>query len=142
MTGWCRAMWSRMCRTALNKAKTWLQTEIERTAFLDGLDKKDAIRALFTSAVDLDEMELSEFRAALAKQGVKGRAFSELLRAAKKKQEKDDDSDMPQILGDDIPLLSPALGFQRDVAIVTVSVTERTKDRELEYQTVPGHLVA
>ncbi|MBN8590555.1 MAG: toprim domain-containing protein [Anaerolineae bacterium] len=121
-------------QAALNKAKTWLQTEIERTAFLDGLDKKDAIRALFTYAVDLDEMELSEFRAALAKQGVKGRAFSDLLRAAKKKVDKDDDGDMPQILGDDIPLLSPALGFQRDVAIVTVSVVERTKDKKLNTQ--------
>ncbi len=121
-------------QTALNKAKTWMQTEIERTAFLDGLDKKDAIRALFTYAVDLDEMELSEFRAALAKQGVKGGAFNDLLRAAKKKQEKEEDDDMPQILGDDIPLLSPALGFQRDVAIVTVSVVERTKDKKLNTQ--------
>jgi len=121
-------------QAALNKAKTWLQTEIERTAFLDGLDKKDAIRALFAYAVDLDEMELSEFRTALAKQGVKGRAFSDLLRAAKKNQEKDDDGDMPQILGDDIPLLSPALGFQREVAIVTVSVTERTKGNRLNTQ--------
>jgi predicted HTH domain antitoxin len=38
---------------------------------------------LFTYAVDLDEMELSEFRSALAKQGVKGRAFNDLLRAAR-----------------------------------------------------------
>ena len=41
---------------------------------------------------------------------------------------------MPQILGDDIPLLSPALGFQRDVALVTVSVVERTKDNRLNTQ--------
>ncbi|MBK8031630.1 MAG: hypothetical protein IPK17_19495 [Chloroflexi bacterium] len=121
-------------QSAFNKAKTWLQTEIERAAFLDGLEKKDTIRALFTYAVDLDEMELSEFRAALAKQGVKGRAFNDLLRAARKKQEKEEDDDMPQILGDDIPLLSPALGFQRDVAIVTVSVVERTKDKKLNTQ--------
>jgi DNA primase len=120
-------------QSALNKAKTWLQTEIERAAFLDGLEKKDTIRALFTYAVDLDEMELSEFRAALARQGVKGRAFNDLLRASRKKQEKEED-DMPQILGDDIPLLSPALGFQRDVAIVTVSVVERTKDKKLNTQ--------
>jgi hypothetical protein len=118
----------------LNKAKTWLQTEIERAAFLDGLEKKDTIRALFTYAVELDEMELSEFRAALARQSVKGRAFNDLLRAARKKQAKEEDDDMPQILGDDIPLLSPALGFQRDVAIVTVSVVERTKDKKLNTQ--------
>lgn len=41
---------------------------------------------------------------------------------------------MPQILGDDIPLLSPALGFQRDVALVTVAVIERTKKNRLNTQ--------
>lgn len=121
-------------QAVLNKAKTWLQTEIERVAFFDGLEKRDAIRALFTSAVDLDEMELSEFRSALAKQGVKGRAFNDLLRAARKQEEQQEDDELPQILGDDIPLLSPALGFQRDVAIVTVSVIERTKDKKLNTQ--------
>lgn len=121
-------------QAVLNKAKTWLQTEIERVAFLDGLEKKDAIRALFTQAIDLDEMELSEFRSALAKQGLKGRAFNDLLRAARKQEEQEDEDEMPQILGDDIPLLSPALGFQRDIAIVTVSVVERTKDKKLNTQ--------
>ena len=43
----------------LNKAKTWLQTEIERTAFLVGLERKDAVRDLFQHAVDLDELRLS-----------------------------------------------------------------------------------
>jgi hypothetical protein len=119
---------------ALNAAKTWLHTEIERVAFLVGLEKKDAVRDLFTHAVDLDEMELSEFRAALAKLGIKGRVFSDLLKAARGKVEKEGDDDMPQILGDDIPLLSPALGFQRDVALVTVSVTERTKNNRLNTQ--------
>ena len=121
-------------QTVLNKAKTWLQTEIEHAAFLDGLEKKDTIRALFTYAVDLDEMELSEFRASLAKLDVKGRAFSDLLRAARRQQEKEDTDEMPQILGDDVPLLSPALGFQREAALVTVSVIERTKDKKLNTQ--------
>ena len=117
----------------LNKAKTWLQSEIERTAFLDGLERKDAVRDLFHHAVNLDEMELTEFRAALAKMGVKGRAFNDLLKAARAEQAEKGD-DLPQILGDDVPLLSPALGFQRDVAIVTVAVVERTKDKKLNTQ--------
>ena len=118
----------------LNKARTWLQSEIERVAFLTGLERKDALRDLFTHAVDLDEMELSEFRAALAKLGIKGRVFNDLLKAARARIEKVTDDDMPQILGDDIPLLSPALGFQRDVALVTISVTERTKNNRLNTQ--------
>ncbi|HEX2618575.1 MAG TPA: hypothetical protein VHL11_00475, partial [Phototrophicaceae bacterium] len=44
------------------------------------------------------------------------------------------DHDAPQILGDDVPLLSPALGFQRDVALVTVSLIERTRDNRLNTQ--------
>jgi DNA primase len=118
----------------LNKAKTWLQSEIERVAFLVGLERKDAVRDLFQHAVALDEMELSDFRAALAKLGIKGRVFNDLLKAARAKTEKEADDDMPQILGDDVPLLSPALGFQRDVALVTISVTERTKDKRLNTQ--------
>jgi hypothetical protein len=118
----------------LNKAKTWLQSEIERVAFLIGLERKDAVRDLFQHAVALDEMELSDFRAALAKLGIKGRVFNDLLKAARAKMEKEENDDMPQILGDDVPLLSPALGFQRDVALVTISVTERTKDKRLNTQ--------
>jgi hypothetical protein len=120
----------------LNQAKTWLQAEIERTVFLVGLERKDAMRGLFQHAIDLDEMELSDFRAALAKLGIKGRVFNHLLKAARTKTEraKQEADEMPQILGDDIPLLSPALGFQRDVALVTVSVVERTKDNRLNTQ--------
>lgn len=118
----------------LNKAKTWLQTEIERAALLDGLEKKDTIRALFAHSVDLDEMELSEFRTAMAKLGVKGRAFTDLLNAARVKTQKEESDNMPQILSDDVPLLSPALGFQRDAAIVTVAMVERTKDKKLNTQ--------
>ena len=120
----------------LNRAKTWLQTEIERAAFLVGLERKDTVRDLFQHAMDLDELELSDFRTALAKLGIKGRAFNDLLKAARKKieQNNQDARDMPQILGDDVPLLSPALGFHRDVALVTISVVERTKDNRLNTQ--------
>src|SRR5690606_15850478 len=41
---------------------------------------------------------------------------------------------MPDILGDDVPLLSPALGFHRDVAMITVTIIERTKDNKLNTQ--------
>lgn len=123
-------------QAVLNQAKTWLQIEIERAAFLVGLERKDAVRDLFQHAIALDELELSDFRAALAKLGIKGRVFNDLLKVARKKTEQtqQDANEMPQILGDDVPLLSPALGFQRDVALVTVSVVERTKENRLNTQ--------
>ncbi|MCU0464760.1 MAG: toprim domain-containing protein [Anaerolineae bacterium] len=118
----------------LNRAKTWLQSEVERAGMLEGLERKDALRGLFQHATHLDELEMGEFRAALAKLNIKGRAFSDLLKAARNQSQKTENDDMPYILGDDIPLLSPALGFQRDVALVTVSVVERTKDNRLNTQ--------
>ena len=91
---------------------------------------------LFQHAVALDELELSDFRAALAKLGIQGRAFNDLPKAVRAKAEraKQEADALPQTLGDDIPLLSPALGFQRDVALVTVSVVEQTKDNRLNTQ--------
>jgi hypothetical protein len=41
---------------------------------------------------------------------------------------------MPEALNDSIPILSPALGFQRDVAMVTVSIMERLKGNRLNIQ--------
>jgi hypothetical protein len=119
----------------LNKAQTWLEIEVGRIAFLEGLERKDALREVFEVAVDLDEIELLGFRTAIAKIGIKGQVFNSLLKAARKQEEVDKpDADLPQILSDDVPLLSPALGFQRDVAIVTVAVVERTKDNKLNKQ--------
>lgn len=119
----------------LNKARNWLEAEIIYIANKEGLARQDGLRELFKYAVDLDEFALAEFKSLMAKVGIKGRAFSDLMKAAKTQQEKQEhDEDMPQILGDDIPLLSPALGFQRDVALVTVAVIERTKNNRLNTQ--------
>ncbi len=41
---------------------------------------------------------------------------------------------MPEVLNDRVPILSPALGFRRAVAMVTVSVIERVKGNKLNIQ--------
>jgi hypothetical protein len=76
---------------------------------------------------------LAKFKGLMAKVGVKGRLFAEMLTAARNGN-KDDGDDMPEVLNDDVPILSPALGFQRDMALVTVSVMERTKGKRLNIQ--------
>lgn len=119
----------------LNKAESWLAAEIHHAANLEGLEQQDAIRELFTCASGLDDFALAEFKSRMAKIGVKGRAFSEMYKAAQsQKQEQRQGEDMPEVLNDSIPILSPALGFRRDVAMVTVSVIERTKDNRLNTQ--------
>ena len=70
----------------------------------------------------------------MAKIGVKGRTFAEMFKAAQSHKEKTEGGDMPEVLSDSIPILSPALGFRRDVAMVTVSVIERTKGNKLNTQ--------
>jgi hypothetical protein len=46
---------------------------------------------------------------------------------------------MPEILSDDVLLLSPALGFHRDVAMLTVTIIERTKVNRLNTQPTMGY---
>jgi hypothetical protein len=118
----------------LNRAQHWLAAEVSRAVFLEGLERQDAIRELFGYAVGLDDFALAEFKGLMAKIGVKGRLFAEMLAAARNGKHDDEDDDMPEVLNDDVPILSPALGFQREMALVTVSVMERTKGKRLNIQ--------
>jgi Toprim domain-containing protein len=121
----------------LNQAEHWLVAEIRRAANLEGLERRDVLRELFQLAPGLDDFALIEFKVAMAKIGVKGRTFNEMFKAAQSKQkgqEPAEGDDMPEVLNDDVPILSPALGFRRDVAMVTVSVIERTKGNRLNVQ--------
>lgn len=121
--------------TMLNKAEHWLAVEIDHVADLEGLERQDAIRELFTYSVGLDDFALAEFKSHMAKIGVKGRAFVDMLKAAHSQEaEEQEDEDMPEVLSGSIPILSPALGFRREVAMVTVSVIERTKGNRLNIQ--------
>ena len=118
----------------LNTAPSWITLEIDRVGDLEGIERQDAVRQLFTHGVRLDDFAFAEFKTAVGKIGIKGRTFTDLAKAARSEDEEQEEEDVPQILSDDIPLLSPALGFRRDVAMVTVSITERTKGNKLNIQ--------
>nr|MBA3922520.1 toprim domain-containing protein [Nostocaceae cyanobacterium] len=118
----------------LNKAEIWLAVEVQHISVLEGLARQDAIRVLFTHAAGLEDFALAEFKTLVAKLGVNGRSFSEFFKAAQSQKEQTEGEDMPEVLSDSIPILSPALGFRRDVAMVTVSVIERTKGNKLNIQ--------
>ncbi len=118
----------------LNRAQHWLSAEVGRVAFLEGLERQDAVRQLFHYATELDDFALTEFKSQMAKIGVKGRAFQELFKAAQSTGGENAAADTPEVLSDNIPILSPALGFQREMALVTVSITERLKGNKLNTQ--------
>jgi hypothetical protein len=83
----------------------------------------------------LEKFALAEFKSLMAKIGVKGQTFNEMLKAAQSRQSEQQEGDeMPDVLDDSIPILSPTLGFQRNLAMVTVSITERTKSNKLNIQ--------
>ncbi len=121
-------------RSMLNRAQSWIGAEIARVERLEGLERQDAIRDLFTLAADLDRFALAEFKEALAELGVKRATFNEMLRAARSKAPEEKEEEMPGIVDDGIPVLSPALGFHRDLALVTTCILERTKDDRLNIQ--------
>ena len=117
----------------LNKAQNWLLSEVHRVSNLEGLAREDAIRELFQHADDLDSFTLARFKEAMGKIGVKARVFNEMMKLSSNNQS-DTDDDFAEVFDDSIPVLSPAQGFRDDLALVTVSLLERTKKNCLNIQ--------
>jgi len=120
----------------LNRAQSWLMAEVERVSHLEGLEQEDAIRDLFEHAHDLDVLSLARFKTMMAGLGIQGRAFDGLLKAGQAGGNMANGSkeEIPDVFNDNIPVLSPALGFSRDLALVTISLRERTKSNRLNIQ--------
>ncbi len=119
----------------LNQAPSWLTSEIERVRQLEGLVQEDAIRDLFQHGHDLDVFSLARFKATMASLGIQGRAFDRLLKAGQAQHHKNaTEEDSSDVFDDNIPVLSPALGFSRDLALVTISLRERTSNNRLNVQ--------
>jgi hypothetical protein len=119
----------------LNRAPRWLMTEVERASQLEGIEQEDALHDIFRYADQLDELTLARFKGMMAKLGIRGRTFNELVKAGKTSGKHPQEGDeMSEVFGDDIPVLSPAQGFRNDLALVTVSLRERTQSNNLVVQ--------
>jgi DNA primase len=119
----------------LNRATRWLMSEIERASQLEGIEQEDALHDLFTYADELDELALARFKGMMAKLGIRGRTFNDLVKAGKSADKSHEEGDdMSEVFSDGIPVLSPAQGFRSDLALVTVSLRERTKGNKLNVQ--------
>ncbi|MEQ8677157.1 MAG: CHC2 zinc finger domain-containing protein [Aggregatilineales bacterium] len=116
-----------------NKAQNWLLAEVHRAANLEGLARQDAIRELFQHVCDLDSFTLAQFKEAMGKIGVKAGVFNEMMKLSSN-DNPDNSDDFAEVFDDSIPVLSPAQGFRDDLALVTVSLLERTKKNCLNIQ--------
>ncbi|MBZ0276111.1 MAG: hypothetical protein K8I60_08205, partial [Anaerolineae bacterium] len=117
----------------LNTAPNWLLAEIDRAGSLEGLAREDAIRDLFGHLDGLDTFLLARVKEAMGKIGVKARVFNEMVKMASGEDREGDDA-MAEVFDDRIPVVSPALGFRDDLALVAVSLLERTKRNRLNIQ--------
>jgi DNA primase len=119
----------------LNQAQSWLANEVDRVSHLEGLVQEDAIRDLFQHASDLDTLSLARFKTMMATLGIQGRTFDCLLKLGQAQSKTNDtEGETTDVFNEHIPVLSPALGFSRDLALVTVSLRERTKNNRLNVQ--------
>jgi DNA primase len=125
--------------TLLNRAETLIDHEVSRIAQFTGLMRQDEIEKLIDLAVanTWDKSHVNQLRC-LMKDRLKmsSGTFSDLLKASQERYENEaaKSSDDSQILGEDIPLISPALGFTPDMAVITVSILERTANNRLNLQ--------
>lgn len=117
----------------LNRAANWLMSEVTRAGNLQGLEREDAIRDLFAYAGDLDTLALAQFKEAMHSIGIKASVFNDMYKVSSSDEANGDD-DVSEVFDDKIPVFSPALGFRDDLALVTISLMERTRRNRLNVQ--------
>jgi DNA primase len=123
--------------TLLNRAETLVDHEVSRIAQLTGLLRQDGVEQLIEQAVaaDWDKTHLNQLRSLMKDRlKVSSGLFNDLLKASQERFQTDQSGDDSQILGEDIPLISPALGFTPEMAVITVSIMERTTHNRLNLQ--------
>ena len=120
----------------LNRAQRWIMLAVNHAANLEGLAREDAIHDLFHHATELDSFTLAQFKEAMIHIGIKARAFNDMLKAAENTPlyKEEDDDHTPAIFDETIPVISPAQGYKRDLAIMTVTLRERTKNNQITVQ--------
>jgi hypothetical protein len=117
--------------TLLNRAATLIDHEVSRITQLTGLMRQDEVEKLIELAVTnaWDTSHVNQLRCLMKDLlKVSSGLFNDLLKASQERHEAEtnqSDNDA-QILGEDTPLISPALGFTPEMAVITVSIMERT----------------
>ncbi|MCI0711845.1 MAG: toprim domain-containing protein [Chloroflexi bacterium] len=118
-------------RHILNTSQTLLEAEVRYIEGQVALARQDAIDALIEQATNWEKGDISRLKHLMkSKLSVSCTYFNDMLKATRK----DNEDEHPQIMSDDIPIISPALGFTHDMAVVTVSLMERTAENRLNIQ--------
>ncbi len=121
----------------LNRAEPLLEFEVHRIGQLVGLARQDAIEALIELAADWDTLHINRLRSLMKDRlKVSSALFNDVLKNCQTTHvtATTPSGPEPQILGEDVPLISPALGFTPEMAVITVSILERTADNKLNLQ--------
>ena len=112
----------------LNRAQKGILAAVERVGTLEGIAREDAIRDLCRQAQGLDAFAFAEFKQAMQGIGVRAGILNALIKVEARPQ-----PDAPEILADDaLPVLNPVQDFCDDLALVTISLRERTKDNRIK----------
>ena len=121
--------------TLLNSALTLMEKEINLIQQMPSLEQEDALHALIKQAAAWDKFQTSKLRQLMKDQlKVPHTLFDSLLKAAQESKVlpiSTISEDAPQILEDDIPIISPALGFLPGVAVLTVSLMETNRHNQI-----------
>ncbi|MCI0714381.1 MAG: toprim domain-containing protein [Chloroflexi bacterium] len=125
---------AKQVQAVLNAAQPLIEAEVQHIKPLTGLARQDAVNDLIQRAASWDKLEQAALKRLFKDHiGISCTYFNDMLKAHQKNQPTGQ-TGQPTILSDDIPLLSPALGFTEDTALVTVSIMERTARNRLNIQ--------
>ena len=111
----------------LNRSQKGLLAAVERAGALEGIAREAAIHDLCGQAQGLDALAFADFKQAMQEIGVRVGVLNALIKVGTRSQ-----PDAPEILADDaLPVLNPVQDFCDDLALVTISLRERTSDNRI-----------
>jgi hypothetical protein len=122
-------------RALLSNAPTWLDLQIERTAQARGAERDRALETLFPLLAELADrspITAARYKGQVLKtvSDLRSRDYDRLLTAARNGKREPEPA---EILEGNYPLISPALDFLDDLAVVMVPLMTRSDDR-VDYQ--------
>jgi DNA primase len=121
-----------------NTAPTLMEKEVDLIRQQQGRAKQDAVLRLIEQAASWDKADVAQLKQLMKERlHISMTLFNDLLKACQEKLTPAvavASQEGSQLLGDEVPLIAPALGFLPELAVVTVALLERTSTNRLQLQ--------